>query len=129
MMTDIIDIERALTQYLAEKLNLTVDTDIFRGEMPVEKDGLCVYFTHGDDENRIGRRSYYLTAIIKYPDRDKVFQLSANLTGLFPLYGFQRSDSPVKLKAILKMMNRIIPTCPDGGRIKTVSECVLKVII
>lgn len=127
-MADIIDIERALTQYLAEKLNLTVDTDIFRGEMPVEKDGLCVFLTHGDDESRIGWRSYYLTITIKYPDRDKVFRLSAALTGLFPLYGFQDFNSSVRIKAVLKMMNHIIPACPDDGRIKTVSQCILKVI-
>lgn len=127
-MTDIIDVERALTQYLVEKLNLTVGTDIFRGEVPPEQDGLCVFFTHGEDESRIGWRSYYLAITIKYPDRDKVFRLSAALTGLFPLYGFQDFNSSVRIKAVLMMMNHIIPACADDGRLKTISKCILKII-
>ena len=34
--------ERAMTAYIADKLNMTVDTDIFRGRVPINIDGCAV---------------------------------------------------------------------------------------
>jgi hypothetical protein len=126
-MSDIIEIEQAVTLYIAEKLRLTVDKDIFRGDIPTGMDGICVFFTHGSFDEFSGMESYYFTIIIKNPERDKVFKESTTLTGLFPLYGLHYHGN-CRLKCILKMMNRIIPACPERGQIDTVAVCNIKVI-
>ena len=86
-MMDVVTIERDFTAWIASKLNLTVDTNIFRGGIPEGvEEGVGVLFG-----SEVPSRSFYgfrprswnVQVLAKFESRDAAFVLNSCLAGLF----------------------------------------------
>ena len=113
-------IERALTKYIAEKLSLSVDKDIFRGGLPLGIDGVGVELTEEDLSNSAGLRTINAEVKCRNALRDQVFKMIYALADVFPAYGETVivNGEEIKLMAIMKKDVRFA-TEADSGRIKT----------
>ena len=111
---DVVIIEQAFTSWIAEKLNLTVDTDIFRGGVPDGMDGTAVLFNGEIKSRMIAPRTWNAQILSKFDDRDHAMRFLAKLTGLFPCYDI--SHSGVVFKVISQRGSSEPYRAPDGGR-------------
>jgi len=116
---DPAQIERALTKYIAEQLDLTVDKDIFRGGLFLGKEGFGVELVEEDLSNTPGLRTIKACVECLNVSRDYVFKAIYTLAGLFPIYGVTvATDSgDITFQAILKKGTDFKKKV-DGGRIK-----------
>ena len=94
---DVVTIERDFTAWIASKLNLTVDTNIFRGGIPEGvEEGVGVLFG-----SEVPSRSFYgfrprswnVQVLAKFESRDAAFVLNSCLAGLFPHAGFTHGST------------------------------------
>ena len=89
---DVIEIERAFTAWLAEKLNLPVDAGIYRGGIPQGVDyGVAVIF--GSEVKSAGfygfrPRTWNVQILAKFDERDPALVLQTCLNALTPQPGF-----------------------------------------
>jgi len=123
--------ERAMTAYIANKMNLTVDTDIFRSGVPVNIDGCGVELV-GSTKPDISSSAHYIIRFTRISDsRDDVMGTINELESKFPLYGeniaFESVDT--ECKAILKAGSEFSRKITDSGKIKTFGYSLLEVII
>ena len=117
---DPAQVERALTKYIAEKLNLTVDKEIFRGGLPLGVDGVGVELTREELSNSVGLRTVSATVECLNVNRDYVFTVIQKICSYLPAYGetIAIANGEIKLMVITKhttMFKRVT----DSGRIKT----------
>ncbi len=114
---DVIEIERAFTSWVAEKLGLTVDTDIFRGGVPTDMDGTAVLF-NGEvkKSGMIAPRSWNAQILAKFNDRDNALRFIAKLTGMFPCYDITHSG--VTFKVISQRGSSEPYSTIDNGQIR-----------
>lgn len=123
--------ERAMTYYIADKLNMAVDTDIFRGGIPANIDG-CGVEIAGHEKPGISSSDHYIIRFACIGEsRDNVMQTINNLESKFPLYGeniaFESVDT--ECKAVLKAGSEFSRKITDSGKIKTFGYSLLEVII
>ena len=120
-------IERALTKYIAEKLNLTVDKDIFRGGLPLGIDGCGVELTEEELSNSVGLRTINAEVKCRDVNRDHVFKTIYALADAFPAYGKTVivNGEEITFMAIMKKDVRLA-TEIDSGRIKTMGRIELR---
>lgn len=90
---DVITIERDLTAYIADKLGMTVDTDIFRGGIPDRMDAAAVFLNGELKSYAILPRTYNAQVIARFNDRDEAFRFLSRLSGLFPVQGVTQGES------------------------------------
>jgi hypothetical protein len=131
LLVPIADVERALTKFVAEKLNLTVDVDIFRGGVPVGVDGCGVQLLRENCTNIPSRRSLHMAVEFKDSSRDTVFQTMHDLASYLPVYGINITldvDTEVKISALLKDCVDI-SEISDDGQIKISGIMYIKAII
>jgi hypothetical protein len=84
---DIVEIEKTLTKWAADILGLTVDEDIFRGNIPTGKTGVAVILgSEIYSETRFRPRTYNLQIIGKYENRDEAFRMLSKLSGSLPIH-------------------------------------------
>ena len=116
---DPAQVERALTQLLAEKLHLTVDKDIFRGGLPLGVDGVGVELTEEKLSNTAGLRTIRAIVCCRNTSRDAVFAILHSLSGLFPVYGkiVSVNGEDITFNAIMKE-HVGLSAITDSGRIK-----------
>lgn len=85
---DIINAERALTQFWADALGLTVDTNIFRGGISASKpEGIAVILGTEITSNDPAIKKYNVQIIGKYNDRDAALQMVEDASVALPCYG------------------------------------------
>ena len=128
---DSVDFERAMTYYIADKLNMTVDTDIFRGEVPVNIDGCAVTLEGQDIKNSTINQKFEIKFICIDSNRDKVMKTVNDLTEKFPVYGenISLSGQDIGVKAILKDSSKFDWEITDDGKMKTLGSLTLLAII
>ena len=118
---DVISIERDFVNWIAGKLNLTVDDGIFRGAIPkgVEH-GVGVLF--GSEIPAQGfygfrPRTWNAQILAKFDDRDAAMMLQACLVGLFPCSGFRSGKT--RFLTIEPKGSSEPYTADDNGKEKT----------
>jgi hypothetical protein len=123
--------ERAMTIYIAAKLNMTVDTDIFRGGVPVNIDGCGIELVGNKIENNIVSQNYLIRFSCLDISRDKVMKTINALADQFPIYGetIIIDGENTECKAILKNSSEYAQEISNNGKIKTRGEAVLIIII
>ncbi|MBU8902554.1 MAG: hypothetical protein KOO69_07425 [Victivallales bacterium] len=124
--------ERAMTYYIADKLNMTVDTDIFRGGIPVNIDGCGVALLGQEMQNSVSNPYYEISFVCLDDERDKVMKTIHDLMEHFPVYGESVSvdgTGEVVLKAILKESSKFNREVTDNGKLKTLGNLSLIVVI
>lgn len=83
-----LELERDLTAYVAEKIGLTVDTDIFRGQIPDSAAyGAAVRITGFPENNDYSQNLVMFQVYGKYATRDEAWSLACKCAGLAPIYG------------------------------------------
>ncbi len=121
-------IESALTEYFAGKLEITVDSDIFRGGIPFGIDGCCVELSHELLSNSTCLRTIRAVVECLSDDRDYVFNTIQTLSGYLPAYGATVSvdSDSVDFLSITKL-NTSFKRVSDSGRIKTSGQLDIEV--
>ena len=120
--------ERAMTYYIADKLNMTVDTDIFRGRLPLNIDGSMVKLAgqYLADDSLPEHYIFQFSCIDC--NRDVVMSNVQKLQAFFPEYGKQlNGDFTVQLIENSSIEYASITT--DGGKIKHLGELALLITI
>jgi len=123
--------ERAMTAYIAEKMNMTVDTDIFRSGIPVNVDGCGVVLAGQKIQNEIADYCYSFCISCRNSSRDMVMQTIHNLGNQFPLYGEEINvdGNAIVIKALLKDSIKFSKQAEDNGKIKHEGELSLIAVI
>ena len=121
-------LERAMTYYIADKLNITVDTDIFRGAIPPNVDGSSVQLVGYYAENSLSSTRYIFRFSSIDASRDTVMRTIQKLVEFFPEYG-QNISSDIASKAIIKNSIEFGKIITDNGKIKALGELVLVAIL
>ena len=94
---DVVTIERDFTAWIASKLNLEIDSGIFRGGIPEGvSEGVAVVFG-----SEVPSRSFYgfrprswnVQVLAKFESRDAAFVLNSCLNGFFPCSGFTQGST------------------------------------
>ncbi|MCK4983098.1 MAG: hypothetical protein KAS17_09255, partial [Victivallaceae bacterium] len=80
-------LERAMTAYIANKTNLVVDTNIFRGNLPTGIDGSAVIMHKREAVEYGMSQCYRLTFISMDKSRDVVMSTIHQLRDSLPVYG------------------------------------------
>lgn len=84
---DVVEIERTLTNWVAELLGLVVDKGIFRGNIPTGKTGVAVILgSEIPGTNRFRPKQYNLQILGKFKDRDAAVRMLSKLSGSLPLH-------------------------------------------
>ena len=85
---DIIQAERDFTAWIAGKLDLTVDTDIFRGGYPAEaNNAVGVLFGSEIKDNYPTDKIHNVQILGKFADRDSALAMVNTLSAVIPCYG------------------------------------------
>lgn len=111
---DIVEIEREFTEFLAGKLNLTVDRQIFRGGIPAGKMGVGVLFDSEVKEKLFAPRQWNVQVLASFRERDEAMRFVAKVTGLFPCYDIQCESCTIKTVSLRG--NGTAYRSADGGR-------------
>ncbi|MFA6716725.1 MAG: hypothetical protein WCS27_15195 [Victivallaceae bacterium] len=129
--TDSISLERAMTTYIADKLGMTVDTDIFRGRIPIGVDGCGVRVLGKTFEDDSSSNDYQVKFSCINESRNQVMNNIDNLEQQFPVYGesmtLDGEDKPLKMVQNVDML--LSDEIADEGKIKMFGELLLRVII
>ena len=124
--------ERAMTAYIADKLNLTVDTDIFRGGIPANIDGCGVELVGYEEDDLASSARYFISFFCIDTSRNKVMGNIKFLADKFPAYGetitIEGSGDTI-CRAITKVTVKFNKETTDNGKIKSFGELLLKVSI
>jgi hypothetical protein len=121
-----------MTAYIADKLNMTVDTDIFRGRVPINIDGCAVVMLKKQMQNTATSQRYEFSVICIDSERDKVMQTIRELETNFPVYGesiVPDGGEAINMKAVLSDFEEFTWQFADNGKLKTQGELLLIVVI
>jgi|GEM_PF-7061519 len=127
---NIVNIERALTQYFAGLLGLTVDQDIFRGAVLPGKDGCAVRLNHLDMSSDEAIPAVLAQFECRSVNRDTVMERTSALAAKFPVYGINitvADGSTITARRISVISADISTNRADNGRIKTFGFISFKV--
>ena len=123
--------ERSMTYYIADKLNMTVDSDIFRGKIPPNIDGCAVAITDKEESNSISDKNYEITVIFVDQDRDKVMKTIHNLSNEFPVYGqnIALDSGALPIKLMLARRSNYDTMISDDGKLKSLGSLIINAIV
>jgi hypothetical protein len=124
--------ERAMTYYIADKLNMTVDTNIFRGTIPPNVDGCAVELVNYEFKDNSRSHEFFISFYCIDSSRDKVIENITALSDKFPVYGKLLSledSTTVNCKYIRKISCEFSKETADDGKIKSFGELLLKISI
>lgn len=124
---NITTIERALNSFVAAGLGLVVDQDVFRGGLLSGREGLGVEII-GLQRERGNLKTLRGKIVCRGCDRDTVMQRSEAAAGLFPAFGQVIAGLERPLEAVF-VENTGFRTTADGGRLQTVGEIYLRILI
>ena len=126
------DFERAMTYYIADKLNMTVDTDIFRGGLPINVDGCAVAISDREEQDIVNNKRYEVSVLFIDSNRDKVMKTIHDLSNNFPIYGQNLtldSSGTIMIKAMLAERSNYDTMIADDGKLKSLGSLIIKIII
>ena len=126
-----ISFERAMTAYIADKLNMTVDTNIFRGRIPIGVDGCGVQVIGKTIEDNSFSNNYQIRFSCINESRDQVIRNIDNLEQQLPVYGeaITLDGESTTLKMVKNEDIMFSDEITDEGRIKMLGELLLEVIV
>ncbi len=125
---DVVAIEQAFTSWVAGKLGMTVNTNIFRGGIPDGMDGATVLFNGEVKSAMIAPRAWNAQILSKFNDRDDAMRFLARLAGLFPCYDV--SLPSITFKVISQRGSSTPYSSTDGGKTRWfVSFNVLLIVL
>jgi len=124
--------ERAMTAYIAAKLNMTVDTDIFRGGIPTNVDGCGVELVAYEEDDLVSSARYFINFSCIDVSRNKIMENIKSLADKFPAYGetivIEDLGNTI-CQAITKVSVEFSKETTDNGKIKSLGELLLKISI
>ena len=126
------EFERAMTRYFADKLDLTIDTEIFRGRIPINMDACGVQIIGKTVQENLSCNRYQLRVSCIDVARDKTMETIHNLEINFPAYGEITTldgGEDLLLKAVINDDVMFSDEITDQGKIKLLGELLLTVII
>lgn len=128
---DSVSLERAMTSYIANKLNMSVDTNVFRGSVPVNTDGCAVALIGKRIQSALISQRYEFNVAYLDRNRDKAMDTIHKLACQFPVYGESiiLDGATVILKAVLSGSSNYNWKIVDDGENKTLANLALTVII
>lgn len=113
---DVVEIEREFTAWLAKKLNLEVDKQIFRGGVPAGKTGVGVLFDSEVKEKMIAPKQWNVQVLASFQDRDDAMRFISKVSGFFPCYDI--ACKSCTFKSVSLRGNGTAYRSPDGGKTK-----------
>ena len=93
---DLTEAERDLTSFFAEKLNLAIDSQIFRGQIPEGFDGIAVRIDSMIDSNVASPLTCNVQLIGKFPDRDDGLNFVGKVPFAVPCWNVQLEHVCIK---------------------------------
>lgn len=124
---DVIEIERAFTDWAAAVLGLAVDNGIYRGGVPAGVEtGVGVMLNAEIKTSDLRHRTWNAQILGKFMDRDAALRMIAQINGAVPVHGVTVSGQ--MFAAILPRGGGDYYTAADMGRIKTFASCNLLVL-
>ena len=117
-----ISLERALNAYIADKIDLIVDTNIFRGNLPLGVDGSAVIMHKREAVEYGMSQCYRFTFISMDKSRDVVMGIIHKLRDSLPVYGDELAlddGNNITIKALLSGEEDLDHYEADNGKIKT----------
>lgn len=118
-------VERALNKYVADRLALTVDREVCRGEFPVAWQSgpvkVVTRFVRLAPLNAESGWDVQFELVVRESERDEMLQWLSRLDGLFPVYDLELTDGEWRLPAlaILKEQQRLAEATERGRRYYT----------
>jgi hypothetical protein len=117
-MDDIIQLERDITAWVAGKLNLVIDTNIFRGGIPAGVDsGVGVMLNSQSQGNYPSTLNFNVQVLGKYDNRDDAWRMLNKLSSAVPCYGDKINETI--FVSILPRGNGEPYQADDDGKVKT----------
>ena len=127
---NLVNVERALNQFMAGLLGLTVDREIFRGAVMPGKDGCAVSLSRLDLGHDEALPTVFALFECRDADRDRVMDLTSALAARFPVEGMSVTvtDGTVVTARRIDVISAEVATGQaDNGRIKTFGFISFKV--
>ena len=123
-------LERELTAYFAEKLDLTVDAQFFRGQIPeTVESGAALQITNFHENNDLSQPMYDLQILGKYPTRDEAWELACKCARLVPVYGEQTEHYAIAFIQSVGGLNAPVQVEDKGRRFQFVSINFLAAVL
>lgn len=125
-------LERAMTAYIADKLNMTVDTNIFRGILPPNIDGCGVQLLRVETESPALPRKHYFSFFSINAVRDIVIENVKSLADNFPAYGenlIVEGTDGVTCQLMEMLACEFSKETMDNGKVKYCGELFFKILI
>ncbi len=123
---NIIEIERSFAVFFAEKLEMELDREIFRGAIPTGvESGAAVRLAGCLNDVAPSTANWRLQILGKFADRDDALSFTAKLIDMLPLFGAQLSG--FRAAAITPEAWGDPYPASDGGRIKYFASINLNV--
>ena len=123
--------EFAMTAYIADKIEMTVDTDIFRGGIPLNIDGCGVELVGYEEGDLLTSSKFFISFFCLDTSRKKVMKNIKCLADKFPVYGETISieSTDTAIRAITKGPVEFSKETTDNGKVKNFGELLLQVSI
>ena len=111
----VVELERALTEFFADALELAVDAGIFRGRLPHGVETGVTVFLDGMEAFSDFRDPEFIVQVLgKFDDRDEAWALLDRLAKVAPRYGIALGDE--RLAYLLPYGSGAPYTSADGGK-------------
>ena len=114
---DLTEAERDLASFFAGQLDLTLDAEIFRGQIPAGQNGIAVRIDSVLDADRSAPISCNVQLLAKYPDRDDGLTFIGMLPVLIPCWDVQLEH--ICIKSLFFRGSAAMYDDTDGGAVKT----------
>ena len=114
---DLTEAERDLASFISKKLNLTLDSYIFRGQIPAGQNGIAVRIDSVLDADRMEPLSCNVQLLAKYPDRDDGLNFVGMISKLIPCWNVQLEH--ICIKSLFFRGSAAMYDDTDGGAVKT----------
>lgn len=104
MIVNAEKLEKELTSYFATILGLTLDSGIYRGQIPeTVHSGVAVRITGQETGSTIDHAKFMVQVLGKFSNREDAWSMLTKLAGEFPKYGVTTSEF------------MLVYLLPDGG--------------
>ena len=114
---NLTEAERDLTDFFAQQLNRTVDSDIFRGQVPAGMNGIAVRLDSVIDSDRMEPVTCNVQLLAKYPDRDEGLNFVGMIPTIIPVWDVQLEH--ILIKSMFCRGSSALYQDSDSGSMKT----------
>ncbi|MBE6370776.1 MAG: hypothetical protein E7055_01715 [Lentisphaerae bacterium] len=114
---NLTEAERDLTAFFAQQLNRTIDSDIFRGQIPAGQNGIAVRIDSVIDSDRMEPVTCNVQLLAKYPDRDDGLNFVGMIPRIIPVWNVLLEH--ITVKSLFFRGSAAMYDDTDGGAVKT----------